>query len=1831
MAGKDFKGNKVSAPGEVAIIGMACIFPKAPNLQTFWQNIVSKVDAIDDPAEASLTSQVYDPTSTANNRIYCKRGGYLKELPPFNPADFGIMPVALDGSEPEHFMALKIAYDALADAGYPDKPFNRELTEVILGRGTFVNRAYISMLQHVLVVDQTIKILKELHPEHTTAELESIRERLKASLPPFTPDTAPGLPHSVMAGIIANRLDLKGPSLVIDAACASCLLALEIGMRDLLTGRCDACLIGGVQISTPAPIHMLFTQLGALSHLPQLRPFDQRADGTMLGEGIGMMVLKRKEDAVRDGHRIYALVKGVGASSDGKGKGLLAPQVEGEELALRRAYEAAGVTPDTIGLIEAHGTALPLGDITEIEALRRVFGGRNSGFPRVALGTVKSMIGHLIPAAGIAGLIKAALSLYHKILPPTLHAEEPNPALEMERTPFYLNTETRPWIHGSSRLPRRAGVNSFGFGGINTHAVLEEYSGEAAPAELYHRIWETELILIEGATRQELIDQCDLTLEFLAHQAEADLVDIASSLNRRLKGKPYRLAIVAESLENLVKKLSHGSQKLRDPNRGQIKDRSGIYFFENPLSGPGKLAFLFPGEGSQYVHMLQDLCQHFPEVRNCFDLLDQAFSDHPRNYLPSQIIFPPTEKDVAEAGTRIWQIDGAVDAVITADRALFRLLTLLGVTPDGIAGHSSGELMALEAAGAVALRGDEELVRLIKAGNQMLEALMAAQDIPTGVLLAVGGVDRPAITAVIEKSSEFLVLAMDNCPHQFVLCGTETSIAAAKAKFLELGGICQSLPFTRAYHTERFEPILGPLRNYFQKATIVSPAIPLYSCMTAGPFPQEPKEIRRYAVQQWAKPVRFRETIEAMYQDGFRIFLEVGPRSNLTSFVNDILKGQSFLAVAANVHQRSGITQLNHALGVLAAHGVAMKLDILYKYRAPRQLDIESGVAAPPGKHTPGVILSRELPLLTLGKDDTPHDQVRPGTQLEAQPDRPQHCQVGNRDICSTIPKRTDTIFPEKLGAAPGTELSAAENSFSTEKMAKLGQRLGTQAVMQEYLATMEGFLETQEQIMLAYIQEGSLSLGEIEPRSGVRHRETDIQGGSEIAFGKELTAVSPPAPRQVEPQTLNLNKESTVAASTRAQAPEKNLASLLLSIISDKTGYPLDMLNEHQNLEADLGIDSIKRIEILGMLFQQREALTVPPEDLGSLRTVAEIVAFLSASPDTKSIAPGKRPVILVQKSGGAPGDDDNPELPLVLRPGGRIVYLVPHQEVRVNRILDVEEDLFLRHHTLGGQVSQITPELLALPVVPLSMSLEMMAAAAVLLNPQKHLVGMKNIQVHDWLAMTEGSLELEITAQVQSATAIEVQLRKQDSTSKQAKKPRLALEGTMIFGGEYPAAPDAGPFDPGVELPSIPPPEDFYPQALFHGPLFRSVKEIRYSGKNGVEAVLENTLTQPFFRNQPSDLFLTNPILLDGAGQVVGLWAIASLESTFVIFPTMIDEITFYASLGGRTGEVICRINPHLEGNTRITSDIRLVAEDGTLLVHLQGMHHNRLKLPKILHLFRGSREIMLSSPWRLPLASLPESKKMTCNRLDPLPVEFSGAEGQIWLNVIAHIVLSNEERQTWVQLSDLDKRRIEWLMARLTGKEAVRRLLQENYSLDVWLADIDIYQDNRGKPLVRGEWLNKIEAAPALSLTHSNGVAVALAADSSSGISVGVDIESVHRPGKGFPEVAFAPEERDLLPPPQTPEFHEWCLRLWCAKEAVGKALGRGLPNLLRDLKVVAVNSQTGIVSVEVTNKLAQDYRHLAGKPLQAYTAGSEEFIVASAFIKEVSGNRATSKNA
>ncbi|MCU1609066.1 MAG: pksJ, partial [Pseudonocardiales bacterium] len=512
-----------STRGDIAIVGMAGVFPKAPDVAAFWENILAKVDAVTDAPPLWGADLVYDPASSASNRIYTKRGGFISDLSHFNPLTYGIPPRSVEGSDPEHFIALRIAHEALADAGYLDRPFNRERTGVILGRSTVGNRSTAAVFQHGLVIDQTIRLLATLHPEYSADELERIDRELRADLPPFNAETAPGLVPSVMCGRIANRLDLMGPAYTVDAACASSLLAVELAIADLASGKMDMALAGGVQTSTTFMIGMIFCQLGALSRRGNVGSFSPDADGTLLGEGAGILVLKRREDAERDNDRIYALLKAVGMASDGRAVGMLAPRVEGEELAMRRAYELAGISPQTVSLVEGHGTGTLVGDAIELEGLGRIFGadvggdhpaGNDPGDhaqPWCALGSVKSMIGHPIPAAGAAGLIKTALALYHKVLPPTLHADAGNPKLES--TPFYLNSETRPWIH-SGPEPRRAAVSAFGFGGINAHAILEEHAGNGhvgeapqshPPQRNLHRSFDAEVVVLSAEGPGELL------------------------------------------------------------------------------------------------------------------------------------------------------------------------------------------------------------------------------------------------------------------------------------------------------------------------------------------------------------------------------------------------------------------------------------------------------------------------------------------------------------------------------------------------------------------------------------------------------------------------------------------------------------------------------------------------------------------------------------------------------------------------------------------------------------------------------------------------------------------------------------------------------------------------------------------------------------------------------------------------------------------------------------------------------------------------------------------------------------------------------------------------------------------------------------------------------------------------------------------------------------------------------------------------------------------------------------------------------------------------------
>ncbi len=930
----------VHSSHDIAIVGIAALFAKAGNLQRYWQNIFDKVDAVT-KADPAWIGSSYDPDSLENDRLCTNKGGFLHDLAQFDPAEFGIMPNAVNGGGPDQYLAIKLSRQALEDAGYIDRPFNRQRTGVIFGYGSYMNRGFANLLQHGLVVDQTLALLRQLAPQLDQEILMKVRHGLKGSLPPFTPEICPGLVPNNVSGRVANRLDLMGPNYVIDGACASSLIAVQLGIEELLRDSCDMMLVGGINASTPAPISLIFNQLGALTR-DKIRPFDATASGTLLGEGLGVLVLKRLADAEEDGDRIYAVLKGVGCSSDGKALSSVAPRLEGEMLAIQRAYKATELDPATIGLVEAHGTSIPLGDKTEIASLTSIFGQREGLLPRCALGSVKSMVSHCTTAAGAAGLIKTALALYHKVLPPTL-CHEVNPALEIEKTPFYINNLTRPWIHGDRDQPRRAAVNAFGFGGINAHAILEEYRGSAAPeVELLHRHWPTELFIFATSSRESLLAQITRVQQYLERQPDSSVADLAYTLSKQEPGN-YRLAVVASDSQDLAHKLSSAKHKLTDDQRQSFKTRSGIFYGQEKKIG--STIFLFPGEGAQYSNMLADLCLFFPSVRQWFDLLDEAFKDSAQP-TPSSVVFPAPNSLTKEARQfaeeKLMGMDLGPATVFVSSMALYELIAEFGMDCDAMVGHSSGENTALTASKIVFYEQRSQLIEKMGHFNQIVQDLESSDRVLRGTMLAVGGIESFVVSQIIQQQGDRVQIAMDNCSNQVILFGSEADVAELHEQLQQEGGMCMVLPFDRAYHTPYFAEVSKALREFYNTLTFQKGSIPVYSCATCDRFAEDADEIRDLAAQQWSARVRFRELVAKLYAQGFRIFVEIGPSGNLTTFVDDILRGKKdYLAVASNNRQKTSLEQLQLALGNLFVSGKDLDWTPLFRQRKMTLVDLE--------------------------------------------------------------------------------------------------------------------------------------------------------------------------------------------------------------------------------------------------------------------------------------------------------------------------------------------------------------------------------------------------------------------------------------------------------------------------------------------------------------------------------------------------------------------------------------------------------------------------------------------------------------------------------------------------------------------------------------------------------------------------------------------------------------------------------------------------------------------------------------------------------------------------
>jgi len=1587
----------VSQPpcNDIAIIGLSCVFPGAGDARRYWQNILDKVDSVSDAPADWEAERFFDAGAQSDDRTYCKRGGFLGELSAFDPSLYGVMPTAVDGAEPDHFLALRNASDALRDAGYSDIGKLGERTEVIIGRGTYVNRGNATAMQHAMVLDSVLGVLRQLHPEYTDDELSTIRKSLKATLPPFHADTAPGLVPNIISGRIANRLDLMGANYIVDAACASSLVAVDLAIRDLQSGRCDMALAGGVNASVPPVIMIIFSQLNALSRSGQIRPFDAEASGTLLGEGGGMVVLKRLADAERDGDKIYAVLKGVGVASDGRAKGLLAPRLEGELLALERAYEAAGVDPSTIGLIEAHGTATLVGDATEMEALSKVFGADSPGIARCALGSVKSMISHTMPASGIAGLIKVALALHHKVLPPTLHCETPNPKLHLEKSNFYLNSETRPWIHDASSGPRRAGVNAFGFGGINAHAVVEEYAGTNRAPWMQHE-WDAECFIVSAESDALLPAAISAVLGTLERlPVDTPLRNIAFTLNCERALGPSRLAAVAGNRQELTEKLTRASTRLQDSRTRRIREVEGIYFCKEPLGVAGRLALMFPGEGAQYAGMLSDLCIHFPEVRQWFDFMNEAFAN--RGYRLSDSVFPPPG---VAAEARLFSMDVGAEAVFCGNQAIHALLSHLGIEPHAVVGHSTGEHSALLASGIVRTDTKPALLHHVRGVNRVFEELQHSAAIQTGVLLAVAGVAPAAVEALVRDSGGTLFIALDNCPNQVVLFGSEESVRKARESLAKTAAICQELPFGRAYHTPLFAAFAEKLREHFETVTIGSPRIATYSCVTSEVFPSDPEQIRELASVQWSSAVRFRETIENMHRDGIRMFVEAGPRSGLTGFVGDILRRKQHCCVPANVQHRTGIHQLQHLVAELVTHHVPVNLERLYERRNPESISIAQKPARP---------LMR----------------IKMGLQ----------------------PVRLPADF-KPLAKAPVAVSKPADLTAPAPAAVRRREPQPAAAALAAHMQTMSQFLETQQRVLNSY-----------------------------------FAARNAPAPAPARPA---------------------------LPFISD----------------------------------------------------VKELVAGVKARMLLR-LSPADQPLLV--------------------------------------------------DHTLGRNVSTDDPSLLALPVFPLTFTMEVLAEAGAVLAPGRKLVGMRDVRASRWVALERGEIVLDLTAE-QTAEAGVVMVRAREF-SEGALRP-VCAEGLMIFAESYPSQPSAKTLALANRRPSDWTPERLYAEGMFHGPSLRAVRTMDETGSNGTSATLEVLPRNTLVKDHPEPGFLTDPVILDAAGQVVAFWSQECLEKAGDIFPYRLGALHCYGPLRAPGTRLRCDVAVTHASEKDLRSDIEIRDAEGSVLYRLESWEDRRFLLPRSLWDLRLSpRTTRTGIAWLDPIRHL-TGTPVFCARVDLAPELLEASHG-IWTQVVAHLVLSRAERQEWARMAGAAAR--DWLAGRCAAKDAVRILLKETAGLDVCAADVEIHAGVDDRLFAHGRWEQRLGAAPSVSFSCTTGTAVAIATLTQDRL-LGVDIKHLAGLAQERATEALTISERRVLQDSAGSAADEWYVRACCAKQSLKNALGNGFLHHPSHAPVVTgLRLETGTVEMELTNGALDQFPELKGKRIRVQTVRDRELVCSTTFLE------------
>jgi acyl transferase domain-containing protein/NADP-dependent 3-hydroxy acid dehydrogenase YdfG len=1155
----------------IAIVSIGALFPGAPTTEAFWRDIVEGRDRLTEvPRTHWLARDHFDPAPGTPDKVYTTRGGFLSDVD-FSPMEFGLPPSTIPATDTCQLLGLVVAKRVLAEATRGRwESMDRSRISVLLGVASATELcAHMAGRLQIPVVEAAMRAAGI--PDDDSRR---VRAALEACYVPWQENTFPGLLGNVVAGRIANRFDLGGTNAVLDAACAGSLAALDMAVQELSLGIADLVITGGVDTLNDILMFMCFAQTGALSRSGDCRPFSKDADGTMLGEGIGLFALRRLADAERDGDPIYAVIRGVGASSDGRETSIYAPLAAGQVRALERAYVQAGVSASTVGLVEAHGTGTVAGDATELAALREVYERAGASPKQTAIGSVKGQIGHTKAAAGAAGLAKAALALHHKVFPPTIKVGAPLPALADSSCPFYASTSVRPWIASG---PRRAAVSALGFGGTNFHVVLEEHVGPT-PRPQRLRALPAELVLLGAPDAAALAARCRDEAARLGDPGA--LVHLAKRSQLAFDAaSPLRLALVAASEEALADLLRRAADALESGRAFAVR---GCSFGEGAAAGP--VALLFPGQGSQSVGMGSDLAVHFDDARAVWDEA-AALDVFAEEGLHDRVFPPPALSDEERdaQAERLKATAWAQPALSCASLAMLRLCRRVGLSPVAVGGHSLGEITALAAGGAL---DTLDAIRLARTRGTLMEAASRGAE---GAMIAVTA-DGARIEALLARYRLPVTLANYNSPRQLVISGERAAIETLTARLGEEGVAVQRLAVATAFHSPLVERACAPLRRALEEVALAPAVVPVYSNVTAAPYPADPGAMRDQLASAVALPVRFVEQVEAMYAAGARTFVEVGPGRVLTQLVGRCLEGRPHIAVALERPGENGVTAFFHALGQLAVAGVALDFASLWE----DQVLPADPASRPAMKHVVrlnGANFGKPYP--AAAEQALAHARP-PSTRVTmSEPPKPP----------PPPPETADLLTAVREMQAP---LIAAQMEY--EKVMAESHAAFLRAVEASY-AALSGSLG----VPLAPVA----SIAPVTPIARVA--ASPVAPPPAIPSPPAVMHAPPPAAQSNGSGHVHVRGPEPVRPRVEPAKPVLStlaeLLPLVRSVVAEKTGYPIEMIDPTMDLASDLGIDSIKRVEILSALRARAPGLpTIEPAQLGKLRTLAEIVRFLEA-----------------------------------------------------------------------------------------------------------------------------------------------------------------------------------------------------------------------------------------------------------------------------------------------------------------------------------------------------------------------------------------------------------------------------------------------------------------------------------------------------------------------------------------------------------------------------------------------------------------------------------------